>query len=1317
MIHITDGKSDKILDFITAKNIIDNNHRQSLKDNLETFDFITFADRTFSPYLGKHNRVIIPAEDQGYQEFVIQEAGKTHEQSLEIEVFASASYLLLKKAKIMDPQTFAEHTLPMLVGSTLSGTEWRPGIMEGKGIRTMHIEQHTNPYAFLKRIATEFGLELRFRLEVKGGKIVGRFVDLIERVGQWRGREVEFGRDLINIKRVEKTDNLFTALKGLGPERDDGTRLEVIVEDNEALQRWCRPDPITGELKHLWDTYEPQSTDQNMSLSRLKTLTENELEKRVNEVVEYESTIADLEHVPGMENKKIRFGDTINIKDTKFNPPLYLEARVHTQDRSITDKSKKKVSLGDYIEYTEEQVQAIWKQMQAEIRAKLARMLITTVEASSGNIFKNGNGSTDLTATVFLSGKEVDSEGIFYTYVWNKRDKNGIPVSSFNQTGKTITVTSAEIDEKATYSVDVVKDTVLSIGRITVSNVNDGSEGLPGPPGEDGKTPYFHTAYSDSANGSVNFSTTDPTDRDYIGTYTDYTALDSSDPSKYKWQKVKGEKGDRGLQGLQGPEGKQGIPGEPGEDGRTPYTHIAYADDDQGNGLAFSPDNKPYMGMYVDYTSTDSNNPADYKWSLIKGRDGSQGVPGPKGEDGKTPYFHTAYANSADGTSGFSTTDSANKLYIGQYTDFIQTDSSNPSKYKWTKIKGEQGAKGDKGDTGPQGPEGPIGPNEINDNTSFSDKFNTIGNNYYYHGNLSAKGWYRIAVNSGNRAFAKFILVDKTSSNHQTVIFEAIVNYNSRPKITVSSSSRYSSGVPFSKARILTGTTYDDTFLEVYVDSSRFPTNSEVYITENIQTSGWVGIDWQPGAVPTGYAIYEVDIDIGSTATDKAEGAFDRAEQAESTAKGHADAVSEAAYLDAIADAEAYMEANGVMQGADYNGVSITNQDGFTTARGDGLVRTVMNSTLGYVIQRRNSLSSPWQDMFYLDTNGNLIFAGDLNGVGGSFAGTLESAQIIVGPKNPTDPHLIDHGNALTFKMPMGSHDRYWGEPVIFDFNYGVFNILGQLLMQIDSDLSVNGKLLLEQAGNPGIEVRSKDGGTPYIDFSNDAITDYHARLILDTLTRLAMRGITQLHFDTSDTTSFTGGGFTRLASMMSKGAEFVVGADSNPRVWSKDIYNRTYSAGGNVVVTDSGTLGRSTSASKYKLDIENQFPNELDQLNHSLGLLDVFISHWFDKSEAEITSKECEKGNLICSDNFKLKRHVGLIAEHVERAGLSEHVSYNEETNEIEGIEYDRLWVHLLPIVRNARERITTLEEKLNKQDTLINNLLERVAALENAK
>lgn len=92
--------------------------------------------------------------------------------------------------------------------------------------------------------------------------------------------------------------------------------------------------------------------------------------------------------------------------------------------------------------------------------------------------------------------------------------------------------------------------------------------------------------------------------------------------------------------------------------------------------------------MYVDNNSDDSNSHTSYNWSLIKGADGAQGIPGPKGSDGLTAYLHTAWANNSTGTSGFSTTVSDGKLYIGTYTDHTQADSTDPTKYKWVKVKG-----------------------------------------------------------------------------------------------------------------------------------------------------------------------------------------------------------------------------------------------------------------------------------------------------------------------------------------------------------------------------------------------------------------------------------------------------------------------------------------------------------------------------------------------------------------------------------------------------------------------------------------------------
>lgn len=371
-IHILDGQSNQgeILDYITAKNIISDDHKKSLEDTLETYNFITFADRRFSQFLEKRNRIIIPDEDGSLVEFVIFEAARYKDsEGYKSQVYTNASYLELKKATILYPDDGYTGTASQHGGRALNDTGWQIGIVEGSGTRTLTISKHTNPYEMLKRIAKEFELELKFRVEHNGNKITGRYVDLLERVGMWRGREVEFGKDLDGIRRVEKQD-IVTALLGLGPERDDGTRIEVLVEDEDALKRWGRRDEYDN-LHHLIEPYEIQSERQEMTLTEARQYTRTALNKRINTSVTYECTITDLEHVPGMENKKIRHGDTIRIKDTYFNPPLYLEARVFEQGRSIKSQAKKDIKLGDFVEFTEEEVNAIWTMLQREIRKKI----------------------------------------------------------------------------------------------------------------------------------------------------------------------------------------------------------------------------------------------------------------------------------------------------------------------------------------------------------------------------------------------------------------------------------------------------------------------------------------------------------------------------------------------------------------------------------------------------------------------------------------------------------------------------------------------------------------------------------------------------------------------------------------------------------------------------------------------------------------------------------------------------------------------------------------------------------------------------------
>ena len=329
------------------------------------------------------------------------------------------------------------------------------------------------------------------------------------------------------------------------------------------------------------------------------------------------------------------------------------------------------------------------------------------------------------------------------------------PTSSSQMTETPSTYIGTYVDYTATDSTDPSKYTWARFQGIQGET---GEQGIPGTNGTDGKTSYLHIKYSDDG-GQTFTSNNGETPGDYIGQYVDFAQADSTDVRSYTWSKVKGEQGEpgkdgtgvtilgsydteselnaahqtgsegdayivagdlyvwdaenskwknvgqiqgpqgpQGLQGIQGPKGDQGIQGPAGSNGTSSYTHIAYANSSDGKtDFSVSDSSRGYIGIYVDSNPTDSTNPDDYQWSQIKGADGADGIPGKAGADGKTPYLHIAYANNETGTSGFSITDSTNKSYIGQYTDFTSADSTDPSKYSWTKIKG------DKGDTGASG--------------------------------------------------------------------------------------------------------------------------------------------------------------------------------------------------------------------------------------------------------------------------------------------------------------------------------------------------------------------------------------------------------------------------------------------------------------------------------------------------------------------------------------------------------------------------------------------------------------------------------------
>ncbi len=233
--------------------------------------------------------------------------------------------------------------------------------------------------------------------------------------------------------------------------------------------------------------------------------------------------------------------------------------------------------------------------------------------------------------------------------------------------------------------------------------------GTPGQKGEDGTSSWFHNAYAFERDVTLNeageviniakISTTDSTGREYLGVYVDYSkgdvpTVDSPDWRKYSWSKIRGKDGLNGANGL---------PGKDGVNGKTTYFHIKYAPVQNPTASQMTETPNIFIGTYVDFTEKDSEDPTKYTWSKFQGIDGADGIPGVNGENGKTSYLHIAYANSEDGSQGFSVSDSKNKIYIGQYTDFTQADSTDYKRYSWSKIKGENGTDGIPGKDGIDG--------------------------------------------------------------------------------------------------------------------------------------------------------------------------------------------------------------------------------------------------------------------------------------------------------------------------------------------------------------------------------------------------------------------------------------------------------------------------------------------------------------------------------------------------------------------------------------------------------------------------------------
>ena len=505
----------------------------------------------------------------------------------------------------------------------------------------------------LLSLAKKFGAEIEFDTHLNADSSIKSFVvnvyhendDDHQGVGRVSPTILKYGKNLKALTRTVDKTNVYNMIRPTGKD-DQGNTVTISglgawsVNNSKGEREFYQageglyaplsmqmyPAAFTsGTMGDQW--IRKDMTVESSNPEVIRSTAYRELKKNCYPAVTYEAEgFADLE-----------IGDTVQVYDDGFSPVLLLEMRVSEQTISFTNPKNNKTTFSN--------AKALENRLSQGIQQRLDQMIedakpyTIKVATDNGVAFKNGQGQSVVTPTLMKGNKVINSG---WRWVVNGEIK---------ATSPSYIVKAVDVNQTMVLTVSAwVENQEVASEQVTFLNTSDGTKGAKGDRGEKGNKG------------------------------------DKGDRGE------RGERGLQGLQGLQGVKGDQGIPGTKGADGRTQYTHIAYADTISGGGFSQTNADKAYIGVYVDFNATDSTNPADYRWTKWRGtdgqngKDGAQGIPGKPGADGRTLYFHRAWANSADGRDGFSTSDSTNKRYLGTLTDFTEADSQDPSQYKWTAL-------------------------------------------------------------------------------------------------------------------------------------------------------------------------------------------------------------------------------------------------------------------------------------------------------------------------------------------------------------------------------------------------------------------------------------------------------------------------------------------------------------------------------------------------------------------------------------------------------------------------------------------------------
>ena len=560
--------------------------------------------------------------------------------------------------------------------------------------RKVEFEAQDTRLAQLRSLMTKFDAEMAFRTELNGDGTLKRFIiDIYQQpdenhhgIGKVRGDVVlYFQNELKGVQVTSDKTQLFNAGNFVG---QDGVNLNDVEfeEKNELgqvefyskrgnslvfapLSRERYPSTMNPGNADNWTRkdFETEYKDVNALKGYALRTIKQYAYPLMTYTVDIQSSF--------IENyKDINLGDTVKIINNNFRGGLALEARVTEMVVSFDMPLNNSVVFSNYRKIVNKPSSDLQQRID-EIAAKALpyRVEITT---TNGTAFKNGIGRSTVRPVLKQGDKTVNATWRF------------VIDGAIKYVGMTYDMVASQITQPTALTVSAwVDNKEVASEEVTFLNVSDGRNGAkgdPGPKGDKGEQGPQGVKGETGAKGD------------------------------------RGEKGDRGLQGpqgltgsvgpqgLQGPKGDQGIPGVKGADGKTQYTHIAYADTVSGGGFSQTDTNKPFIGMYQNFNTADSRNPQDYRWSKWKGSDGRDGIPGKAGADGRTPYVHFAYADSADGRTGFSLTQDGTKRFLGICTNFDKANSTNPADYSWNDTAGSVSVGGRnllKGSKGPFKPD------------------------------------------------------------------------------------------------------------------------------------------------------------------------------------------------------------------------------------------------------------------------------------------------------------------------------------------------------------------------------------------------------------------------------------------------------------------------------------------------------------------------------------------------------------------------------------------------------------------------------------